>query len=49
MVQKNETRHLSNCQLAAESAVISIDESIPKAPVQKRKEEAEKTLYLDRV
>ncbi len=49
MVQKNEASRLSNCEIAAESAVISTDESISKAPVQKRKEDAEQTLYINRV
>jgi hypothetical protein len=49
MVKKNETRHLSNCEMTAESAVISTDESTSNVPVQKRKEDAEQTLYLFRV
>lgn len=49
MVKKNETRHLSNCQISAESAVISTDETASNVPVQKRKEDAEQTLYLLRV
>jgi hypothetical protein len=49
MVKKNETRHLSNCQIATESAVISSDGNASNVPVQKRKEDAEQTLYLFRV
>ncbi len=49
MVQKNETRHLSNCQIAAERSVISADVTTSHVPVQKRKEDAEQILYLDRV
>jgi hypothetical protein len=49
MVKKNESRHLSNCEMATESAVISTDESSSNVPVQKRKVDAEQTLYLFRV
>jgi hypothetical protein len=49
MVKKNEARHISNCEMATESAVISTDESSSNVPVQKRKEDAEQTLYLFRV
>jgi hypothetical protein len=45
MSQKNDVRHRSNCQITAEAAV----KLAPIVPSQKRKEEAKKTLYLNRI
>ena len=49
MSQKDKTRHISNCQMAAEGAVITTDGSTSKVPMQKRKEDAKEILYLDRI
>jgi len=49
MSQENKARHLSNCQMAAESAVISTDGSTSNVPMRKRKEDAKQVLYLKRV
>jgi len=49
MSQKNNARHLSNCQLATENAVITTDGSTSNMPSQKRKEDAKQILYLNRV
>ena len=45
MSQKNEVRHRSKCQVAVETTVALAS----SAPVQKRKEDAKQTLYLNRV
>jgi hypothetical protein len=49
MSQKNKAGHSSNCQIAAERAVITAADSTPNVPMQKRKEEAEQILYLNRI
>jgi hypothetical protein len=49
MSQKNEARHLSNCQITAENAVISTDDRISNVPLQKRKHDAKQVLYLNRI
>jgi len=49
MSQKNEARHLSNCQIAAESTVIATDVSTLNVPSRKRKEDAKQILYLNRI
>ena len=49
MTQKNKAGHLSNCQIAAESAVIATDGSTSNVPKQKLKEDAKQTLYLNRI
>ncbi len=49
MAQKKQAGHLSNCQITAENAVISTYDSIIKVPKQKRKEDAKKTLYINRI
>ena len=49
MSQKNKARHLSNCQMATESAVIATDGSTSNVPTQKRKEDAKQILYLNRI
>ncbi len=49
MSQKDKARHISNCQMAAESAVITTDGSTSNVPMQKRKEDAKEILYLDRI
>jgi hypothetical protein len=49
MSQKNEARHLSNCQIAAESTVIATDVSTLNVPSRKRKEDAKQSLYLNRI
>jgi len=49
MSQKNKARHLSNCQMAAESAVIATDGSTSNVPTRKRKEDAKQILYLNRI
>jgi hypothetical protein len=48
MSQKKEARQLSDCQIIAESAVISTG-STTNVPAQKRKLDAEEILYLNRV
>jgi len=45
MPQKNDVRHRSNCQITAETTV----NLAPIVPLQKRKEEAKKELYLNRI
>jgi len=45
MSQKNEVRHRSNCQVAVEATVALAS----SGPIQKRKEDAKQTLYLNRV
>jgi hypothetical protein len=49
MSQKNNARHSSNCQITVKSAVIITDVNTPNVPMQKRKEDAEEILYLNRV
>jgi hypothetical protein len=49
MSQKNEARHLSNCQIATESTVIATDVSTLNVPSRKRKEDAKQILYLNRI
>jgi hypothetical protein len=49
MSQKNKARHLSNCQITAESAVITTDSSTSNVPTRKRKEDAKQILYLNRI
>jgi hypothetical protein len=49
MSQKNKARHSSNCQIAAESAAIVTESSKVNVPMQKRKEDAKKTLYINRI
>ncbi|MGA3288985.1 MAG: hypothetical protein ABSD42_01935 [Candidatus Bathyarchaeia archaeon] len=49
MSQKNKARHLSNCQMAAESAVIAMADGTSNVPMRKRKEDAKQILYLNRI
>ena len=49
MAQKKQARHLSNCQITAENAVITTTGSTSNVPKQKRKEDAKKTLYINRI
>ncbi len=55
MSQENaEAKQVQTCRLLPDSipkgcAVISAESSKPKVPLQKRKEEAKETLYLNRV
>lgn len=49
MSQQNKTRHLANCNVTAEKAVVLAASSTPKVPVQKSKEDAKQVLYLNRV
>ena len=49
MSQKNEVRHRANCQITAKTTVTPADASKLNVPSQKRKEEAKKTLYLNRI
>jgi len=49
MSQKDKAKRLSNCQMAAENAVITTTESKANVPLEKRKEDAEQMLYLKRV
>jgi len=49
MAQKNQARHLSNCQITAEKAVITTNGSTLNVPKQKRKEDAKKILYINRI
>jgi hypothetical protein len=49
MSQKKQARHISNCQITAESAVITTDGSTSNVPSQNRKEDAKKILYLNRI
>jgi hypothetical protein len=49
MTQKNRAEHLSNCQITAENAVITSNGSTPNVPMQKRKKDAKKILYLNRI
>jgi hypothetical protein len=49
MAQKKQARNLSDCQITAENAVITTHSSISNVPKQKRKEEAKKILYLNRI
>ncbi len=45
MSQKNAVRHRVNCQITAKTTV----SAAPKMPSQNRKEDANQTLYLNRV
>jgi len=49
MSKKNDARHSSNCQIAAETAAIVTESSVADVPTQKRKEDANQILYLNRV
>jgi hypothetical protein len=49
MAQKKQARHPSNCQITAEKAVITTQCSISNVPLQKRKEDAKKILYINRI
>jgi hypothetical protein len=49
MSQKNKARHLSNCQITAENAVITMDSSTSNVPAPKRKDDAKQTLYINRI
>ncbi|MGA2385451.1 MAG: hypothetical protein ABSG33_02840 [Candidatus Bathyarchaeia archaeon] len=53
MSQENKlARHSQNCKVAAsmpECIVVAADVSSAKVPSQKRKEQAEPTLYLKRI
>jgi hypothetical protein len=49
MSQKNKARHLSNCQITAENAVITTDCSTSNVPTPKRKDDAKQPLYLNRI
>ncbi len=49
MSQKNEVRHRSHCQITAKTTVTTAGDNVPNVPSQKRKEEAKKTLYLNRI
>jgi hypothetical protein len=49
MVQKKQAKHLSNCQITAENAVITTNSSMQNVPKQKRKEDAKKIFYISRV
>ena len=49
MSQNDKARHPSNCQMAAESAVITTEGNTSNVPTQKRKEDAKQILYLNRV
>jgi hypothetical protein len=49
MSQKNKARHLSNCQITAENAVITMDSSTSNVPTPKRKDDAKQTLYINRI
>ena len=49
MAQKKQARHLSNCQITAENAVITTSGSTSNVPMQKRKEDAKKILYINRI
>jgi hypothetical protein len=48
MSQKTKTRHSSNGQNTAETAIAIIDATLD-LPLTKRKEDAKQTLYLNRV
>ncbi len=45
MAQKNAIRHCSKCQITAQTAVVEAS----NVPLQKSKEDAKKTLYINRV
>jgi hypothetical protein len=49
MSQKNEVRHRTNCQITTKATVTAADARKPTVPSQKRKEDAKKTLYLNRI
>ncbi len=49
MSQKNNARHLSNCQMATVNAVIAKNSSTSNVPTLKRKEDAKQILYLNRI
>jgi hypothetical protein len=44
MPQKNQTQRLQTCQVTAEITV-----ELASAPKKKHKEDAEQTLYIDRI
>jgi hypothetical protein len=49
MSQQNDVRHCVNCQITAKSTVTSAAAKKLTVPTQKRKEDAKKTLYLNRI
>jgi hypothetical protein len=49
MTQKNQAKHRSNCQITAQTIITATDESSLNVHLKKRKAEAKKTLYLNRV
>jgi hypothetical protein len=49
MSQKNEVRHPVNCQITAQTTDISAQGSSSNVPLQKRKEDAKQTLYINRI
>jgi hypothetical protein len=49
MDRKNKARHVTNCQIASATALISADGSTSNVPSSKRKEDAKQILYLNRV
>jgi len=49
MAQKKQARHLSNCQVTAESAVVTTSDSSLNVPKQKLKEDANDILYINRI
>ena len=49
MSQKNNARHTSNCQIAAETAAIVTESSVADVPKQKRKEDGNEILYINRI
>jgi len=48
MQQKNEARHQTNYQVAIETTV-TLEENESNVPSQKRKEDAQQILYLNRI
>jgi len=49
MSQKKQARHISNCQITAETAVITRSGKPSKVPSKKQKEDAKKVLYINRI
>ncbi|MGZ4850070.1 MAG: hypothetical protein ACXV2C_01665 [Candidatus Bathyarchaeia archaeon] len=49
MSQKNKAGHSSECQTTVENAVITTEVSKTNVSTQKRKEDAKRILYLNRV
>ena len=49
MSQKKNARHTSNCQIAADASAVITQSSATNVPTQKRKEDADQILYINRI